>query len=80
MSEYQKLDGVPYDGIEGGCSGPRAPRLPRETDSAYYERRASEELARAAERDDDLAASLHRDLAARYEQLAAAKRDVRERP
>ena len=79
MSEYQRLSGIPYHGIDDGGSGPRTLRRPPETDSAYYERRASEELARAAGRDDDLAASLHRDLAARFEQLAAAKRDAQER-
>lgn len=80
MSEHQKLHGVPYHGINSKGSARRVVRRPSETDSAYYTRRASEELALATGRDDEVAASLHRDLAARYKQLAAAKREPQERP
>lgn len=79
MSEHQRLHGVPYHGIESGASVRPAVRRAPETDSAYYTRRAAEELALATGRDDELAASLHRDLAARYEQLAASRRDAPER-
>jgi hypothetical protein len=78
MSEHQRLHGVPYHRVNSEDSVRRVVRRPRETDSAYYSRRASEELALATGRDDEVAASLHRDLAARYERLAAAKRDAQE--
>jgi hypothetical protein len=50
--------------------------IEHETDAHYFERRAAEGLAYAAERSEPHLKALHIDLASRYAQLAAALREV----